>query len=48
MLSWIWIGLGGNGDLGITKKQINISVDVTSTSVLWEVFLVPVDLINAA
>ncbi len=42
------------GDLGIRKQKTNISVDVILLKmqqvhrVLWEVFLVPVDLINAA
>ncbi len=46
--------IGCYGDLGIRKKQTNISVGVDLLTmhqvhrVLWEVFPVPVDLINAA
>ncbi len=53
-LIWIRTGSGGYGDLGIRKKQTNISVDVNLLTmqqvhrVLWEVFPVPVDLIHAA
>ncbi len=53
-LGWIRIRSGGYGDLGIRKKQTNISIDVNLLTmklvhfVLWEVFPVPVDLINAA
>ncbi len=53
-LDWIRTGSGGYSDLGIRKKQTNISVDVILLTmqqlhcVLWEVFPVPVDLINAA
>ncbi len=45
---WIRTGSGGYGDLSIRKKKTNISVDVNLRRVLWEVFLVPFDLINAA
>ncbi len=53
-LGWIRTGLGSYSDLGIRKKQTNISVDVNLLTmqqvhcILWEVFPVPVDLINAA
>ncbi len=53
-LGWIRTGSGGYGDIGIRKKQTNISVGVNLLTiqqvhrVLWEVFLVPVNLINAA
>ncbi len=48
-LIWIRTGSGGYGDLGIRKKQTNISVDaILVHRVFWEVFPVPVDLINAA
>ncbi len=50
-LGWIRTGLS---DLGIRKKQTNISVDVNLLTmsqvhrVLWEAFPVLVDLINTA
>ncbi len=53
-LGWIRTGSGGYGDLGIRKKKTYISVDVNFLTmkqvhcVLWEVFPVPVYLINAA
>ncbi len=53
-LGWIRTGSGGFGDLGIRKKKTNISVDVDLLTmqqvhrVLWELFPVPVDLLNAA
>ncbi len=53
-LGWIQTGSGGYVDLGIRKKRTNISVGVNLLTmqqvyrVLWEVFPVPVDLINAA
>ncbi len=53
-LGWIRTGSDGYGDLGIRKKNTNISVDVNLLTmqqvshVLWEVFPVPVDLLNVA
>ncbi len=53
-LGWIRTRSGGYDDLGIRKKQTNISLGVSLLTmqqvhrVLWEVFPVPVDLINAA
>ncbi len=53
-LGWMRTGSGGYGDLGIRNKQTNISKDVNLLRmkqvhrVLWEVFLVLVDLSNAA
>ncbi len=52
-LGWIRTGSGGYGDLEIRKKKTNISVYVNLLTmkqvhrVLWEVFPVPDDLINA-
>ncbi len=53
-LGWTRTGLGGYGDLGIRKKNTNISIMSIFLSCnkyiifLWEVLPVPVDLINAA
>ncbi len=53
-LGWIRTGSGDYGDLGIRKKQTNISKYVNLLlmqqvhRVLWEVFPVLVDLINAS
>ncbi len=53
-LGWIRTRSGGYEDLGIRKKKTNISVDAILLTmqqvhrVLWEVFPVLVDLINAA